>query len=222
MDSRLLNIDETTASCMAIIKSATDEDRLLFRAWVAECLNQIGPNVAWRENCELTPKSGSVRKPNNHVGTLELGLYDAAGTELRYNFIAKSSARIHTNRFEIRDNLVDTTITGRVDVSEDAYYFHLGTNGTAVDHVKLSYLAMPTDRDGMPMIPENNLTAYKMFCKWQWAMREDTNQSAIAQSYDMWLREFGMARGKNKTPDIHRATQAMKKYLSMISAPKFD
>lgn len=222
MDSRLLDINEATASCMAIIKGATDEDRALFRAWVAECMNQIGPNIAWRENCEITPKDGSIRKPKNHVGSLEIGLYNSLNQELKYNFIPLSTARIHVDRFEIRDNLSNTTASGRVDMSEDAYYYHLGTNGSSVDHMKLSYMAMPTDRDGMPLIPENNLTAYKMFCRWQWSMREDISQASIAQSYDMWLREFGMARGKNKMPDVHRATQAFKRYLSMVSAPKFD
>lgn len=217
-----LNIDEVTAASMAVIEEATAEERNLFRAWIVECMRDIGPNSSWYKRCSLTPKNLSLKKPSDHTATVDLALFDRSNNELQYNFIPNVSGRIHPDRFALYDNLSTDTRTNRIDVSEDAYYYHLGSNGELVNSALIGYLAMPVDRDGMPLIPENQLTAYKMFCRWNYAMRKNNNQSFIDQSYSIWLRERDRAKGRGKMPDPLRGIQAFKKYLSLYSTPKFN
>lgn len=223
MESRLLDIDEVTASIMSVVAEATNEDRLLFKQWVAEACQDIGVSSANLKNCDLEPKDGSFRKPTDMTAAVDLALYNAGGQELAYNFIQNSPARIHIDRFAVNATIIgDPTNIIKVDLSEDVYYYHLGTNGTQVTKMKLSYLAMNVDRYGFPLVPESNLTAYKMFCRWMWQLRRNDNQSAIAQAEMSWLRERAMARGRNKMPDEFRGREMFKKYLSMVSSPIFE
>lgn len=217
-----LNIDEVTAASMAVIGEATNEDRNLFRAWVVECMKDIGPNHSWYKRCELKPKNGSLKKPSDHTATVDIALFDTTSNPLEYTYVPNLAGRVHPDRFTLYDNLTEDTRTAKVDISEDAYYYHLGTNSDLVDSALIGYLAMPVDRDGMPMVPENQLTAYKMFCRWNFAMRKNNNQSFIEQAYGMWLKERDRAKGKGKMPDPFRGKQIFKKYLSMFNTPSFD
>ena len=218
-----LNIDEVTAASMAVIEEATQEDRNLFRAWVVECMKDIGPNTSWYKRCELKPKNGSVKKPSDHTATVDIALFDTSDNEVQYTYVPNLAGRVHPDRFALYDNVTDADVrTTKVDISEDAFYYHFGTNSGLVDSVLIGYLAMPVDREGMPMVPENHLTAYKMFCRWNFAMRKNNNQSFIEQAYGMWLKERDRAKGRGKMPDPFRGKQIFKKYLSMVGTPKFD
>jgi hypothetical protein len=217
-----LNIDEVTAASMAVIEEATQEDRNLFRAWVVECMKDIGPNSSWYKRCELKPKNSSLKKPADHTATVDIALFDSSDNELLYTYVPNLAGRVHPDRFALYDNVTDSTRTTKVDISEDAFFYHLGTNASLVDSALIGYLAMPVDRDGMPMVPENQLTAYKMFCRWNFAMRKNNNQSFIEQAYGMWLKERDRAKGRGKMPDPFRGVQIFKKYLSLVGTPKFN
>jgi len=225
METRQLNINEVTSSVMNVVGEATNEDRLMFKQWVAECMQELGPSSIQLKKVEIEPVDLSFRKPEDLTATVDLALYDVNGNELFYNFIANSPGRIHVDRFAVNASLIIGTSVAtfaKVDLSEDVYYFHLGSNGSNVSKMLLSYMAMPVDRQGFPLIPESNLTAYKMFCRWMWALRQNSNQSFIAQAYDMWLREKDRARGRNKMVDPMRAEQFFKKYMSLVSRPIFN
>lgn len=232
MESRQLTIDEVTSSVMLVVKEATSEDRLMFKQWVAECMQDIGPSSFWFKSCDLEVHDGSIRKPKDLTSTIDLALYDSAGKELVFKFIANSPGRIHVDRFSINaTSITNTVLTSSVlnftniDLSEDVYYFHLGGTSAdvlSVDHARISYMAMPVDRQSFPLIPESNLTAYKMFCRWMWSLRQNNNQSFIAQCESSWLMQRNMARGKNKLLDPMRAAEFFKSYLSMVSLPIFN
>lgn len=222
MESRQLTIDEVTSSVMTIIGESTNEDRLLFKQWVAECAQNLGANSTWMKNCELKPKDGSFQKPKDLTATIDLALYDSSGRELTHRFIGNSPGRIHVDRNVINATISSTNVSSIIDLSEDVYYFHMGNGGDQVATMQISYMAIPVDRQGFPLVPESNLDAYKMYCRWMWSLRQNNNQSFIAQSYEMWLRERERARGRNKMPDRFRANAFFKSYLSMVSAPIFD
>ena len=207
METRQLNINEVTSSVMNVVGEATNEDRLMFKQWVAECMQELGPSSIQLKKVEIEPVDLSFRKPEDLTATVDLALYDVNGNELFYNFIANSPGRIHVDRFAVNASLIiGTSVATFANVAK----------------MLLSYMAMPVDRQGFPLIPESNLTAYKMFCRWMWALRQNSNQSFIAQAYDMWLREKDRARGRNKMVDPMRAEQFFKKYMSLVSRPIFN
>ncbi len=231
MESRQLTIDEVTASVMLIVKAATNEDRLMFKQWVAECMLDIGPSSVDFKTADINAIDGSIRKPKDLSATIDLALYDSGGRELSFKFIANSPGRIHIDRFSTNATVIGNTNLATVvnpptiDLSEDVYYYHLGGSNAdilTVDHARISYMCFQMDRMGMPLIPESNLTAYKAFCRWMWFMRQNENQSAIAQSEQTWLHQRAMARGKNKMPDPFRAKAFFAKYLSMVNVPIFN
>jgi hypothetical protein len=164
-----------------------------------------------------------MKKPSDLTATIDIALYDTNDNELKYHFIPNLPGRVHPDRFALYEIVnEDNEQTYRVDLAEDAYNYHLGTNGELVSRALIGYLAMPVDRQGMPMIPEGNLTAYKMFCRWNYAMRKNNNQSFIDQSYTMWLKERDRAKGRNKMPDVFRGKEFFKKYLSLFNSPRFN
>lgn len=219
MDYRFVTMDEVTALAMTYTPSANNEDRLLFRTWAYEAVKQIGPYHAWVKTAELLPKNGSFQKPKDLVSTQSIALF-AGDTELKYNYAPAAGGRIHVDRYEVHDNLIDNTVVGRVDLSEDAYYFHLGTNGNHVTRALIRYYAVPTDRNGELLIPDDHQFAIAMFCKWSWSMRKGDNQSEQMNCQATWERELGKVRGKNKMPSVLRATEFAKSYMSLINSFK--
>lgn len=217
MDYRFATLDEATALAMTYTPSASTEDRLLFRTWVWEALKQIGPTSHWVKVAELVPKNGSFKKPDDMASAISIGLY--AGTEeVKYNYEPEAGGRVHVDRFQIHDNLVDNQVVGRVDLTDDAYYYHLGDNGSMVTKMMIRYYALPVDRNGELLIPEDNLFAVAMFCKWSWTMRKGDNQSEQLNARDTWYRELGSIKGKNKMPSMHRAAEFFKNYASLLNS----
>lgn len=218
MDYRFSTLDEATALAMTYTPSATTEDRLMFRTWVWEAVKQIGPTLHWIKTANLVPKNGSFEKPKDLASTISIALY-AGDTEVSYNY-EPAGGRIHTNRYDIHENLVSTELVGRVDLSDDAYYFHLGDNGDMVTKMKIRYYALPLDRNGELLIPEDNLFATSMFCKWSWSMRKGDNQSEQMNARDTWYRELSSIKGRNKMPSRLRASEFFKSYASLINSYK--
>lgn len=204
---------------MTYTPGATTEDRLLFRTWVYEALKAIGPTTHWVKTAQLVPKNGSFEKPKDMASPLSIALF-AGDTELNFKYEPAAEGRIHVDRYEVHDNLVNNQAMGRVDLSDDAYYFHVGTNGNAVTSMVIRYYAMPVDRNKELLIPEDNLFAVAMFCKWSWTMRKGDNQSEQMNARDTWYRELASIKGKNKMPSMFRANEFFKSYASLINSFK--
>lgn len=220
MDYRFTNIEEVTASAYLVCPGATQEDRLIFRQWVWEGIKQIGPTSHWIKTCELKPKNLSFKKPDDLASTVSIGLYNSADGELKYTYHGQGG-RVHIDRFDTHSASTSEEVTGRIDLSEDAYYYHLGSNGSDVAYAKVRYLAMPVDKNKLPLIPEDQVFALTMFCRWMWALRKGDNQSEIELARDTWFREKDRIFGANKMPSVYRATQfAKNRFLSLINSFK--
>jgi hypothetical protein len=215
MDYRFTTLDEAVATAMTITPGATDEHKTVFRQWVWEGLKQIGPTNHWVKTCELRPKNFSFKKPSDLASTLAIALYDTGGAEIAYNW-QETGGRVHTDRSAVRSGG-----NGLIDLSEDAYYFHMSSDAVNVGYAVIRYLATPVDSNGLPLIPEDHVLALSMFCRWLWAMRNGTNQSEIQLSRDTWYREKDRIFGDNKMPSVFRANQfAKNKFLSLINSFK--
>lgn len=213
-----LDFKQVLAFSLTTCKGATAEDRLFFSAWIPAAMRDIGPSKDWYKVDVLYPKDFSFKKPDDLVSTCMIALYDSSDQQIKYNY-NPGSKRIVPNRFLINTSESTQEITGRIDLSEDSHYFHMGSNGADVSYAMIRYLAMPVDSDGFPMIPEDHLMAYEAYCKYMWSRRENDNQSAIAQNYDIWLRERDRIKGRNKMPSMLEAEGIFSRYLSLIHAP---
>jgi hypothetical protein len=220
MDYRFAPMEEVVATAMTIVPGATQEHQVLFRQWVWEAVKQIGPTTHWVKTCEIKAKNLSIPKPKDLASTLTIGLFDESGHEIHYTWQGYGD-RVHIDRFQNHALLTREDATFRIDLSEDAYYFHIGTNGKSVAYAKLRYLALPIDSDSKLLIPEDNILACATFCRWMWAMRKGDNQSEIDLSRDTWYRERDRIYGDNKMPSVMQANHfAMNRYLSLINSFK--
>jgi hypothetical protein len=212
-----MTIDNVSAYCLTTCKTATPEDRFLFKTWIITCVRDLGPNRDWVKVSTLYPKDFSFPKPDDLVSTISIALYNASHQELCYNF-NNGGQRIHTNRFAIYEQAINDG-DGIIELSEDGFYYHLSTNATDVNYAQIKYLAMPVDEDGFPMIWEGDLMAYEAFCRWMWAKRENDNRSAIAQEYEFWVIHRDRAKGNRKMPNGIERDAIASTWLSLINAP---
>jgi hypothetical protein len=214
--SKFLSIDELTALAMTVCKGATAEDRHLFRVWCCQAARDIGPNRDWVKVEAIYPRDFSFKKPDDHVSTIDISLFDVGNNEIKYRF-NPGSKRIRTDRFSVNSDV--STESSIIDLSEDANYFHLSTNAGDVSYMLIRYLGMPVDQEGFPLIPEDDALAYQMFCRWMWSLRDDENRSKIEQDFQFWILERNKIKGRRKMPTIREATSIFEKYMSLISAP---
>lgn len=216
--SNFLTLDETVSFCLTTCKTATAEDRLLFRVWCVAACRSIGPNRDWYKTATIYPKDFSFKKPDDLVSTVSIALYDSSSCEVPYIFHT-GSKRIHQGRFTT--DIIISDAPACVELSEDANYYHLSTNADTVAAALIRYLGMPVDVDGFPMVPEDDLLAYECFCQHMWAKREKNSQSEIAQTFDLWLTERNRIKGNRKMPSMVEAEGIFSRYLSLINAPTF-
>lgn len=219
MEYRFAPMMEVVDSATLVCKGATDEHRSIFRQWCYFGMLQIGATKHWIKTCKLIPKNGSFKKPSDFASSVAVALYDSSDQELRYEFFGEG-ARVHADRQAVHSTTSQEQVSGRLDLSEDAYYFHMGTGYEQVAYALVRYLALPVDSNGEILVPEDNIFALTMFIRWQWAMRERESISEIDHARDTWYREKDRIRGDNKMPSYFDAKEFGKKWLSLINGYK--
>jgi len=209
-------IDEITANISASIGTSTAEDRNLFRQWAVLGLRQLGPNRNDVKVAQITPNSnGLILKPDDFVHGIDMSLFDSSGSEIKYN-TNHGGTRIHTDRFSIHDENNQDAITGRVDVSEDAYYYHLGSNRSVVAYALLRYFSFPVDSDGLPTVEEDDLMALILFGRYMWSMRKNDNRSEIQQNFDFWNSERDRRKAAKKVPSQIDMKGIAERYMTLL------
>lgn len=219
MDYRFAPIDEVVSSAVLICPGATDEHRVIFKQWVWTALLQIGPTSHWVKTCRINPKNRSFKKPQDLASVRDIGLYDATGAEVFYEWKGEGG-EVHSDRESVHLLVGESDRPMPVYLSEDAYYFHLSSNSPDVDHMMIRYLALPTDTNGLPLIPEDNIFAITMFIRWMWSLRKNDNQAEQMNARDTWYREKDRIFGDNKMPSWFRAKEFGHKFLSLINGYK--
>jgi hypothetical protein len=200
-----LNIDEVVAHAESVIKDADEAARSLFRQWAWLGERQLGFGGYSEETKDLPVEDLAIRKPSDMASPKDIALYTADHAEYQFKYQG-GKKRIHN---------MDSS-QGKIDLSEDPYFFHLGTNGGNIAYVKLRYYAYPIDEDNNPMFPEHHLLALMMFIRWMWEIRKNENQSAIAMAESDWLKQSTKTKAANKMPHELKGIQIAKQWMSMI------
>lgn len=220
--SRFVPLDQVTAEAMTVIGDADNKDRLIFRQWVYRALREIGVGKQNVEVCNLYPKDLSMQKPDDCTSIIDIALFDVNNNEMLYKYHSGAS-RIHQNRNTYAaDGTYSPSVGSIIDLSEDDYYIHLGSNASEVAYAKIRYFKFPVDEDGLPKIPEDQVFAITMFIRYMWSMRKNDNRSEIDQNRYTWLSEKAAAKARSKMPSMLEGKQIAKTWMSMISKPFFD
>jgi hypothetical protein len=202
-----MNIDEVVAHAESVIEDTDDRARVLFRQWAWLGEKQLGFGAANEETKDIVAEDLSVRKPSNMASAIDIALYDSAGAEYQYKY-QFGNHRIHVNN--------STSAQAKIDLSEDSYYYHLGTNASGITYAKLRYYAYPIDDENNPMFPNHHILALMMFIRWMWEVRKNNNQSAIGMAKSDWIGESTKAKAANKMPDMLKGKEIATTWMSMI------
>lgn len=224
MESNFIHVDEAVAMAMTLIPDANSMDKAIARHWAYMGLRDIGPGLHWFGECELTPSSNlSVKKPVDMYKALDIALYgrETDGTLKEYRYAYRGlGKRIHAGNVDQATGNYAPVNHAPVDLSEDAYCFHLGSNGSGVTTVKLKYLRLPIGSDGLPLIPEGQQLAIAFFIRWMWSVRQNVVSDRQLSRAD-YLEARRDARAKGKVPSGIEMEQVAKEWVSLLNAPQF-
>lgn len=200
---KYVDINSVTALAMTICKGKDLADRNVWREWCYECVKDLGMSDDEIRVCTLYPKNGIAKLPRECRQIIELSLFDSSDCNLLHQFrpgntrifndvrIAPSGAG-NTNNVTI-NNLIP------VDVSNDMYNIHLGTNGDNVSKILIRYFAYPIDEvTNLPLIREDDRLACCYFIRYMESLRSNDNRSEIEQNQRTFFQEADRARARKK------------------------
>ncbi len=225
MDKTFVSVDEPIALAMTLIPNANSMDKAIARQWAYMGLRDIGPGIHWFEDAVLYPNSNlSFRKPDDMWKAKDVALYqqgtDGSLTELKFSYKGLGR-RIHASSNIVLAGGQYSPVSGApIDLSEDAYFFHLGSNGSDVTCMKLTYWKLPIDSYGLPLVPEHQVLAIALFIRWMWSVKENVANDRQLSRLD-YLQARGEARSRNKVPSGIEMEQVAKEWVNLLNAPQF-
>lgn len=220
VSSSFVPVDQVVATAMSLVEVADTIDRAYMKEWVYLGLNDIGPNVSWFKEASLIPTGLQMRKPTDLYSTVDITLYDANNCELKATYRGLGTRSHFSDNSLINQGVYAPALGAPVDLSEDAYYFNLGSNGTAVAQAKIKYMAHPVDEDGNLMIPENLVLPLSYFVVYMYSIRKSNLQGQQVNN-QKWIAARNEARGANNTPTMLVGTELARSWNSMIQKQRF-
>lgn len=213
---------QVVATAKSVLEGADNMDRAFFKEWVYLGLQELGPNMAWFGEATIYPVDYALRKPADLHSTIGLALYDSEHKELQFVYRGKGS-RIHESDNElVNDGTYAPGLGAPIDLSEDAYYYNLGTSEGAqrVAYAKIKYFRLPVDEEGDLMVPESDVFPLTLFLRYMWYMRKD-DKRGMAMAHPIWIAARNEARTAHKIPDMLLFGEIARTFNSMIPKQRF-
>lgn len=218
--STFASVDRVIAVATSLMENADHIDRAYFAEWIYEGLKQIGPTTAWFGEATLYPTELSFRKPQDMYEVIDIALYDSGGHEMSFTYRGNGS-RIHRSDNDlVNDNVYAPSLGAPIDLSEDAYYFHIGSNGTQVAYAVVKYWKFPVNEHGELLIPEDDVFALALFCRYCYYMRKD-DKTGMAMAKNSWIAARNEQRSSHKLPSMVAGTELARSWNSMIKKVRF-
>lgn len=219
-----VSLDHVISFAKTIVKTANSEDTNVWKDWIYYALLELGIGDDEIDVAEITPRNLIAALPPNCRHILELSLYDSSGSRLDHKY-RTGKQRIYTDQRTTNTAVGASTNANDsvpVDISNDAFNLHLGTNGNLVSKIFLRYFKYPIDANGQPLIREEDVKACAYHVKLLQAVRDNSNRSEIAQYDAMYKQESDRAKAAKKmnsmTPE--KAKTVLNDMLRLV--PQFN
>lgn len=205
---KYVDINSVTAFAMTICKGKDLADRNIWREWCYECVKDLGMSDDEIRVCTLYPKNGVAKLPDECRQIIELSLFDSADGNLLHQFRPGNTRIFNDARVSpvaSAGNTTNTTANSSipVDVSNDMYNIHLGTNGDNVAKILIRYFAYPVDEvTNLPLIREDDRMACAYFIRFMESLRSNDNRSEIEQNKLLFFQEADRARARKKCESL--------------------
>ena len=218
MATKYIGIDALIAEASSTIKNFTQQEQQLAMQWAYTALRLIGfgkPDIKVSENLTLT--DWSTEKPTDLASTIDMSLFDSAGSEIVIKY--KGFANGYNEGTEARIHQDARSSRGAIQVSEDDTYFNVeefADESPTEAYLVVRYYGYPVDANGAPKIPETHTLAIMMYIRWMWSMRERSSLGEQQVAREVWLREKAAAYGRMKTPSQLEGKEIARTINSMI------
>jgi hypothetical protein len=216
MNSTFVHVDEAIATAESFLPDGVALNRTFARQWAYLGLRDIGPGQHWFAECVLHPNENrSMRKPDDMYKAMDIALYGTINNttvEFKYSYKGLGK-RIHNRDLVQFDGLP-------VDLSEDQYCFHLGSNGSGVNYAHLKYIKLPIGTDGLPLIPEFQVLAIAFFIVWLWNKKQNDKGGMQLAKID-YTEAKKEAKRASRLPSGIEMTQVAKEWVNLLNAPQF-
>lgn len=201
-----ITVDEIVASACTILPETTREEReSVFPFWIWMAAKKLGFSGQNEKTETITVLENFIRKPKDHLYTIDMALFDSAGSEIKYIY-REYSRKIHKNS---RDE-------NHLYVYEDDHCIHIDDCNSNIDCITLKYYSVPVDEDGNPKINEEHLEAIMHFIRYMRSLASNNNQSEIEINRRRWLSLKDYVKGNNKMPSPLRSKHILNKWMSLI------
>lgn len=221
---KYVDINSVTAFAMTVCKGKNLADRNIWREWVYECVKDLGVSDDEIRVCTLYPKNGVAKLPDECRQIIELSLFDSSECNLAHQF-RPGTTRIFTDTRQLPSASAGNTSNNTtnnltpVDVSNDMYNIHLGTNGANVAKILIRYFAYPVDEvTNLPLIREEDRMACVYFIRYMESLRSNDNRSEIEQNQRTFFQEADRARARKKAESMtyDKAKTLMKDLMNLV------
>jgi hypothetical protein len=202
-----LTLDEVVAEALSVVKDKSQHE-VFAPQWAWTALMQTGSCDEDFEVAAIKVKNYIAKKPVNCKKLDDIALYDSAGNQINYIFRTGKKRIFPDSNIIARstnDDGEEEVVYGAVDVSEDRYNIHIGTNGSNVDTVCIRYYSLPLDAQGQPLIREDEKLSVLNYIWYMIARREDDNQSKVEANRQNWMHESDRARAAKKSSGMNSA-----------------
>ena len=216
--SKYIPLSEVTALAQTVVKTADNYDVNVWRAWVWQCVLNLGISDDEIKVCTLYPKDYIAKLPDDCRQVIEVALYDSEARQLAHVF-RTGKRRVFTNQELMLTNEGQATNCVPVDISSDMHNLHLGTTGSDVTSIVVRYFSYPLDeKTGLPLIREEDAMACVYFIRYMQALRDDDNRSKIEQDKMAYYMEADRARARKKMESMNpdKARTVLGSMMSLI------
>lgn len=201
---KYVELESVVARAISVVGVGIDNELMknFAREWIWMAVLDLPVSEDNIKVCQIESKNLTMKKPDDMRRFLEIALYDDQDRYIPHVFHA-GKKRIYPDT-RVFPMSVDASYECGVpvDLSEDQFAFYIGTNGSNVSYGLVRYFAYPLDKDGMPMIREDDVMTCVYFVRFMASMRRDDNRSAIQQNELLYKQEADRARAKRKSEDL--------------------
>jgi hypothetical protein len=200
---RYITLDEAVAQCLSLHENPEPIQEVLFRNWVVNALEILGPETSDRRKIILPLDQGVAAKPFGYLYPINMDVLHG-NESVTFSFQGGADTLMGEYKQGIR-------------VSDQGPSFVV--EGIA-DALLLEYFSAPLDAQGNLLINELDMEALYAYTDYMWQRRKKANQNAIYEAKRTWIEERSSTRGRKNTPNMLMAKHMADSLNSILLAYK--
>ena len=190
-------------------RGQTDDSMVLMcLRWAEECVKRLGIVPEYYQKADrLAIRGNSIHKPKGLISVRNLWVCSADGIPTPTYYGGKNSRKVFDP-----DGCCDfyrfSYQSGILLMEDDTCFFSATVPLSNYDHALIEYNGLIYDDEGHIRVPEVAVPAVEQYIEYRLTKREmkmdrsKVQRVEVAQEYEEWLRDMGVAYGRLKMPSV--------------------